>query len=85
MAEIIVRDIDPAVVERLKERARKNGHSLEGEARIILEHSANLDRSADEEKLSLSEFGKVCDDFRRKFKGRKFPDSVELIREDRDR
>ncbi len=79
MAEILVRDVDPAVVERLKERARKNGHTLEGEARIILE------RSAGEQKLSLSEFGKICDDIRRRFKGREFPDSVELIREDRDR
>ncbi len=80
MAEIIVRDVAPAVVERLKERARKNGHSLEGEAKIILERSAN-----EEKKLSMAAFGKVCDDFRRKFKGRKFPDSVALIREDRDR
>ncbi len=85
MAEIIVRDIDPAVVERLKERARKNGHTLEGEAKVILERSADLERSANEKKLSMVAFGKVCDDFRRKFKGRKFPDSVELIREDRDR
>ena len=79
MAEIIVRDVDPAVVERLEERARKNGHTLEGEAKIILE------RSAGEEKLSMSEFRKVCEDFRRRSRGLEFPDSVELIREDRDR
>ena len=79
MAEIIVRDIDPAVVERLKERARKNGHSLEGEAKVILERSAN------EEKLSMSEFRKLCDEIKSGFKGREFSDSAELIREDRDR
>ena len=79
MAEILVRDVDPAVVERLEERARKNGHTLEGEAKIILE------RSAGEEKLSMSEFRKLCDEIKSGFKGREFSDSAELIREDRDR
>lgn len=79
MAEIIVRDIDPAVVERLRERARKNGHTLEGEAKVILEQSAG------EEKLSMSEFRKICDEIKSGFNGREFSDSAELIREDRDR
>ena len=79
MAEIVVRDVAPAVVERLKERARKNGHTLEGEAKVILE------RSAGEEKLSMSEFRKLCDEIKSGFKGREFSDSAELIREDRDR
>ncbi len=79
MAEINVRDVDPAVVERLKERARKNGNTLEGEAKVILEGSAG------EEKLSMSEFRKICDEIKSGFKGREFSDSAELIREDRDR
>ena len=79
MAEILVRDIAPTVVERLKERARRNGHSLEGEVKTILARSAN------EEKLSMSAFRKICDEIRSGFKGREFPDSTELIREERDR
>ena len=84
MAEILVTDIDAAVVERLKERARKNGHSLQGEVKVILERSAG-ERSANEEKLSMSAFRKICEEIRAGFKGREFPDSTELIREDRDR
>ncbi len=40
MAEILVRDIDPASVERLRERARRNQRSLEAEAKRILEDAA---------------------------------------------
>ena len=40
MAQIIVRNLDDAVVERLKARARDNDRSLEAEVRHILEQSA---------------------------------------------
>ena len=40
MAQIIVRNLDDAVVDRLKARARTNDRSLEAEVRLILEQSA---------------------------------------------
>ena len=36
MAQILVRRIDPDAVERLRERARREGHSLEEECRRSL-------------------------------------------------
>jgi len=36
MAQVIVRNLDPGVVARLKARAKRNGRSLEGELREIL-------------------------------------------------
>jgi len=41
MAQLIVRRLDDGVKDRLKARARKNGRSLEAEARAILEDAAN--------------------------------------------
>ncbi len=76
MAQIIVRNLDDAVVERLKARAKANGRSLEAEVRQILEQSAKVDM-ATARQMAL--------EMRMKLKGRKFPEVVELIREDRER
>jgi plasmid stability protein len=43
MAQIIVRNLDDTVVDRLKARARTNDRSLEAEVRLILEQSAKVD------------------------------------------
>ncbi len=79
MAQILVRDLDEEVVERLKKRAREGGRSLQSEAKSILEQAAR------EPKVNMKTARKVCDDFRRRFKGRKFPDTVKTIREARAR
>ena len=40
MAQILVRDLDEALVARLKERAQQNHRSLQGEVKAILETAA---------------------------------------------
>jgi plasmid stability protein len=40
MAEVLVRDLDPPVVEKLKARAAANGRSLQAELKAILEAQA---------------------------------------------
>jgi plasmid stability protein len=40
MAQLIVRKLDDGVKERLRSRARRNGRSLEAEAREILREAA---------------------------------------------
>lgn len=79
MAQILVRGLDERVVERLKKRAKEDGRSLESELRFILEQAAL------EPKVDMETARNICAEFRRKFKGRKFPDTVKLIREDRNR
>ena len=76
MSQILVRNLDDAAVERLKSRARAHGRSLQAEAKDILEQSARID---------VAEARKLVDCIRRSFEGRKFVDSTELVREDRDR
>jgi plasmid stability protein len=76
MAQIIVRNLDDDVVTRLKIRARDNDRSLEAEVRHILEQSAKVD---------MAQARQIALNIRERLKGRTFPDSAELIREDRER
>jgi hypothetical protein len=76
MAQILVRNVAKPVVDRLKRRARRGGRSLESEVRAILEQAARVDPAGARE---------LVDRIRAQFRGRRFPDSAELIREDRDR
>ena len=41
MAEVLVRDLDTSVVEKLKARAAANGRSLQAELKAILEAQAS--------------------------------------------
>lgn len=76
MTQMLVRDLPPEVVERLKERARSNGRSLQKEVRAILERSAGT--------YTMAEARAVSSEWQERFAGREFSDSAELIREDRD-
>jgi plasmid stability protein len=78
MAQILVRGLDDAVVARLKERARDNHRSLQGEVKAILEEAAAQATNAEVEA--------ILDRWERhwKQKDKTFSDSAELIREDRD-
>jgi len=79
MAQILVRNLDDELLERLKARAKRQGRSLQSEVKTILEQAAG------EPKVDAAAARKMCKRFRRKFRGRGFPDSVKLIRRDRDR
>ena len=76
MAQLLVRDLDPAVVARLKEKARQNQRSLQGEVKAILEEAAA--RATPQEALA------VIDKWQRRWGDRVFSDSTELLRQDRD-
>ena len=76
MAQLLIRDLDPETVVRLKERARRHRRSLQGEVRLILEKEAAA---------GADEAWGLADRIRASFGGRKFSDSAALIRKDRDR
>lgn len=79
MAQILVRNLDEKTVRSLKNRAKKEGRSLQSKVKSILEQAAQ------EPTVDMEAARKILAEFRRKFKGRKFPDSVDLVREDRQR
>ena len=76
MAQILVRRLPDAVVERLKARAKRNSRSLEAEVRDILEQAARGKKA---------EFFEAADAMRARLAGRHHTETVELLREDRDR
>ncbi len=79
MAAINVRQLDDAVVQRLKRRAVGNNRSLEGEVRQILE-----DAVRDDTPERRQSFLALAEKLRNETEGRKQTPSEVLIREDRD-
>ncbi len=79
MANLTIRNIDDGVVEQLKAQAKRNHRSLEAEVRTRLENSL----SPSNRMMELRELA----DRIAAMTPRDIPqtDSVELIREDRDR
>ena len=78
MPDILIRGLDTRALQRLKARAKGNGRSLQGEAKLILEHAAGH---------SLPEALSAAARWRKKLarQGQRSTDSIAMIREDRER
>ena len=77
MGSILVRGLDQKTIERLKERARLNGRSLQQEVKALLERAA--------ETLTMREARRVSERWRRPARWTvASPTARRLIREDRD-
>ena len=78
MSDILVRGMKSSTVQKLKARAKRNHRSLQSEAKQILENAAGY---------SMEEFLAGAAELRKKLgaDGRVVSDSVELLREDRER
>ena len=77
MAEVLVRDRDPMVVEKLKARAAANGRSLQAELKAILEAQGSQVTKAEARTLAAR--------IRRRIGSRLQTDSGMLQAEDRER
>jgi antitoxin FitA len=77
MAQILIRKLDPATVERLKARARQHGRSLQAEAAAILKQEAGL--------YTMEEARAVSEAWHRRLSGRRLSDSAAIVRKDRRR
>lgn len=76
MPDILVRDVEETVLQRLKDRARQNGRSLQKELKLLFRSITETDSISDEETAS---------EIKESLRGRVFSDSTELLREDRSR
>ena len=76
MPNVLIRDVDVSVLDRLKTRAKSQNRSLQTELNIILRESANR-------RDPMSEL-ELIRQIRASTKKQK-TDSVELLREDRNR
>lgn len=75
MAELVLHDVDPNLLQRLRDLASRSGRTVEEEATLMLEGSVGLAR-----KRAAEAARRI-----RESHGRRFSDSAALIRADRDR
>ncbi len=76
MAEILVRDLDPNVVSRLKAQAKLHGRSLQKEIKFILEESTPID---------IQQTSALMQAWQARLAGRSFTDSADQLHQDRKR
>lgn len=76
MGQVIIRNVDDSAIQRLKERARRKGVSLEHELRAIVTEASGIDRAG---------FRARASELRRRLATTSHSDSTKLVREDRDR
>ncbi len=74
MAQILIRNIDDEVLNRLKLRAQQNGRSLQAEVKMILDQAAQVD---------LKTARLMAARIRERLAGRAKTDSADLLREER--
>jgi plasmid stability protein len=76
MPDLLIRDLDPELLERLKLWAKQRGRSVQSEVKEILKNNTPL--TMEEVRARMAEFW-------RNQPRRRLSDSAELIREDRER
>ncbi len=74
MEKLLIRNLDPELVEQLKSRAKRNGRSLSAEVKHILESAVP------KQAVNMEEILEHMAQMRERTRG-----SADLIREDRDR
>lgn len=76
MPDLLIRDVPPRLMDRLKAQAARNGRSMQKEALIVLEQGT---------RLTMTEWLEQADRLREESKAWGITDdSTDLIREDRD-
>ena len=80
MAQVLIRDLDPEVIEALKKKAKENHRSLQGELKTILEAAAS-----ESQQKGLDLFLAQVQEIRKRTAGKRHTDAAQLLREDRSR
>ena len=77
MGDVLVRNLEDEVINKLKRRASGHSRSLQAEVKEILEQAARY--------VSMSEAQEAALEIRRNFGNHQFTDSVGILAEDRGR
>jgi plasmid stability protein len=80
MPTLTIRNIPAELYDRLKERARRNRRSTTQEAAVLIERALEQAEAGPD---PFAEVSRVREALRARYGS--FPDSVDLVREDRDR
>ncbi|MFB2893106.1 hypothetical protein ACE1CI_09355 [Aerosakkonemataceae cyanobacterium BLCC-F50] len=84
MTQIVLDNIHPDVLEKIRNLAQKHNRSLEDEIKTILAQAAETD-AVEKREINISQAWSKIDEARQRYAGKIFSDSVELLREDRNR
>lgn len=76
MPDVLVRNVEDDILQGLKERAKSNGRSLQKELKMLFKSFVEDKPLSGEETTAK---------IREALRGRKFPNTTELIREQRNR
>lgn len=82
MTELVVRNLDPILIQKLRERSQQHGHSLEEEVKAILEQSMGAKAAIEGRQVSNALI--KLEQAQSQYAGLVFGDSTALVREDRD-
>lgn len=76
MSQVLIRDVNEAVLKRLKQMAKKHKRSLQSELHLIITEAANM---------SAVTAAKTAAKIRKKLACRQHSDSAQMLTEDRRR
>ena len=76
MPNVLVRDVDETVLEKLKDQAKRNGRSVQTELLALINNFVTAAPLSDAETAAQ---------IKKSLRGRKFSDSAALLRADRSR
>lgn len=74
--DLLIRNLEPEIIQRLKLRAKRHHRSLQRELKCIVEAAT---------KVSMAEARKITAAWRKRLAGGSFTDSATAIRKDRKR
>jgi plasmid stability protein len=78
MAQLLIRGLTPELIQRWKDRARRNNRSLEGEIRELLQRAIGPDPER------YAQAVKFAEEMRAKYAGKITGNSADIIREARE-
>ncbi|MGM3308296.1 FitA-like ribbon-helix-helix domain-containing protein [Anabaena sp. WFMT] len=82
MTQVVLENINPAVLDKLQVLAQSHNRSLEDEVKAILENFVDAEL-VNQESTQVQAWAKI-DAARHRHLGKSFSDSVELLHEDRN-
>jgi plasmid stability protein len=76
MADLLIRNLNPKTVARLKKSAKQQGRSLQAHLKLLLEEATPF---------TMADAAAATQSWHRRLTGRHFEESATLLREDRAR
>ncbi len=83
MTQLVISELNPEIIEKLKTLAHSQGRTLEAELKVILTAAVEAESSEFSAVKALAK--QRIEKARQNYAGRLFSDSAELLREDRQR